>query len=51
MKKCSAHLAGKLRRVMDVYVVFHVQFEILLANGTDMHLYGICDTAQAYRDI
>ena len=32
-------------------VVFHVQFEVLLANGIDLHLYGICDTVQANRGI
>ena len=31
--------------------MFHVQFEVLLANGIDLHLYGICDTVQANRDI
>ena len=36
---------------MDVYVVFHVKFEMLLANGIDLHLYGICDTVQAKRGI
>ena len=33
------------------YVVFHVQFEVLLANGIDLHLYGICDTLLSNRDI
>ena len=36
---------------MDVYVVFHVQIVVLLANGIDLHFYGICDTVQANRDI
>ena len=43
-KSTFAYLAGKLLQVMDVHVVFHVQFEVLLANGIDLHLYGICDT-------
>ena len=46
-----AYLAGKLLHVMDVYVVFHVQVEVLLANGTGLPLYGICDTVQANRGI
>ena len=33
IKKYITYLAGKLRQVMDVHVVFHVQFEVLLANG------------------
>ena len=37
--------------VMDVHVVFHVQYEVLLASWIDLHLYGICDTVQANRDI
>ena len=37
--------------VRDVYVVFLVQIEVLFANGIDLHLYGICDTVQATRDI
>ena len=36
---------------MDVHVVFHVQFEVLLANGIDLHLYEICYTVEANRDI
>ena len=32
---------------MDVHVVFHVHFEVMLAHGIDLHLYGICDTVQA----
>ena len=50
IRKYIACLAGKLLHVMDVYVVFHVQFEVFLANGIDLHLYGICDTVQANRD-
>ena len=36
-KKHIAYLAGKLFHVMDVCVVFHVQFEVLLANVIDLH--------------
>ena len=43
------YLAGKLAHVMDVYFVFHVQFEVLFANGIDLHLCGSCDTVQANR--
>ena len=49
--KYIAYLADKLLHVMDDYVVFHVQIEVLLANGIDLHLYGICDNVQANRDI
>ena len=45
-----AYLAGKLLHVMT-YVVFHVQIKVLLANGIDLHLYGICDTVHANSDI
>ena len=49
--KHIACLAGKPLHVMDVSVVFHVQFKVLLAHGIDLHLYGICDTVQANRGI
>ena len=51
IRKHSAYLAGALPHVKDVYVAFHVQFKVLLANGIGLHLERICGTVQAHRDI